>query len=168
MFHGKKGTCIKTTSSKRRKNCVLPNPIEGVKRPCLRFGKRAFYIKNGSIVASNKRGDGNTPKTNERCVKNVLRLRLPCVKGAVERKQDWGIVFGDLIHFTTPPSFSSENATSPCTGDCRAKARPRDRIERLDSFYNPTVIFLRKCHLPLHRGGVWRTRSQEVRKSAMI
>ena len=38
-------------------------------------------------------------------------------------------------------------------GSCRANARLRG----CGVHYNPTVIFLRKCHLPLHRGGKRQT-----------
>ena len=41
-----------------------------------------------------------------------------------------------------------------CKGSCRANARLRDCLNKSLFFYNPSVIFLRKCHLPLHKGGL--------------
>ena len=54
-----------------------------------------------------------------------LWRRLPCVKGAVERMRDGGIVFNGFYSFTTPPSFSCENANSPYTGAAYSEIRLR-------------------------------------------
>ena len=56
-------------------------------------------------------------------------LRPPCVKGAVERKRDWGIV-GQLriVDYRTTPPSALRAATSPYTGEayfiCIKKAPP--------------------------------------------
>ncbi|MBR6545541.1 MAG: hypothetical protein IKT72_01230, partial [Clostridia bacterium] len=42
----------------------------------------------------------------------------------------------------------------PCVKGAPPKA-VRDCFLLKSNFYNPSVIFLRKCHLPLHKGGFY-------------
>ena len=91
------------------------------------FGCGCFlYNENPAIVAGFYKGFADEQKTNKKSAENVLMSKAPL-----------------------------------CKGSCRANARLRDcemlrreQKEERKVSNNPSVIFLRKCHLPLHKGGL--------------
>ena len=83
-----------------------------------------MYNENHAIVAWFKRGSADEEKANKKQWQNFIVSKAPL-----------------------------------CKGSCRAKVRLRDcempgreQKEEREVSNNPSVIFLRKCHLPLHKG----------------
>ena len=81
--------------------------------------------ENPAIVVGFNEGFADEQIANEKKVQNALVSKAPLCKGSCRAKARLRDCFYGNLSFTTPPSFSCENATSPYTGEAYSETRLR-------------------------------------------